>query len=215
MMAGISRAHFPVTTLGPGRRIGIWFQGCSLRCAGCVSRDTWEFDAASEMPVAELLGWCRTVTSEGFDGVTISGGEPFDQPEALAALLDGLAAWRTGRAVEFDILCYSGHPFSRLRQRHGAILARLDALIPEPYQRRQHPGLKWRGSKNQLIVTLSERGARIYAPFASSPADSAMQLVVENGRVWMAGVPSAASMDAFHKACAERGIKLGGVSWLP
>ena len=37
----ISRLHFPVTTLGPGHRIGIWFQGCSIRCEGCLSMDTW------------------------------------------------------------------------------------------------------------------------------------------------------------------------------
>lgn len=41
----LSRLHFPVTTLGPGRRIGVWFQGCSIRCAGCISRDTWETGA--------------------------------------------------------------------------------------------------------------------------------------------------------------------------
>ncbi|WP_461325238.1 4Fe-4S cluster-binding domain-containing protein [Bradyrhizobium diazoefficiens] len=37
----VSRIHFPVTTLGPGRRLGIWFQGCSIRCPGCISMDTW------------------------------------------------------------------------------------------------------------------------------------------------------------------------------
>ena len=38
----ISRLHFPVTTLGPGRRLGIWFQGCSIQCRGCISIDTWD-----------------------------------------------------------------------------------------------------------------------------------------------------------------------------
>ena len=37
----ISRIHYPVTTLGPGKRIGIWMQGCSIRCPGCISADTW------------------------------------------------------------------------------------------------------------------------------------------------------------------------------
>lgn len=41
MMLYLSRIHFPVTTLGPGNRIGIWFQGCSIQCQGCVSVDTW------------------------------------------------------------------------------------------------------------------------------------------------------------------------------
>ncbi|HAU1321526.1 TPA: radical SAM protein, partial [Legionella pneumophila] len=44
MMIYISRVHFPVTTLGPGHRIGIWFQGCSIRCPGCISTDTWNIN---------------------------------------------------------------------------------------------------------------------------------------------------------------------------
>ena len=39
-MLALSRMHFPVTTLGPGNRIGIWVQGCTIRCPGCVSADT-------------------------------------------------------------------------------------------------------------------------------------------------------------------------------
>lgn len=42
MNLALSRMHFPVTTLGPGDRIGIWFQGCSIRCTGCISKDTWD-----------------------------------------------------------------------------------------------------------------------------------------------------------------------------
>ena len=50
----LSRLHFPVTTLGPGRRIGIWFQGCSIRCPGCISADTWAFRTAAAM-VTDVL----------------------------------------------------------------------------------------------------------------------------------------------------------------
>ena len=44
MKIAINKAHFPVTVLGPGRRIGIWLQGCSIHCKGCVSQDTWAAD---------------------------------------------------------------------------------------------------------------------------------------------------------------------------
>ena len=49
---GLNRVHFPVTALGPGRRVGIWLQGCSIRCPGCMSLDTWA-PAAATMPVPE------------------------------------------------------------------------------------------------------------------------------------------------------------------
>ncbi len=49
----LNKAHFPVTVLGPGRRIGIWLQGCSIGCAGCISQDTWEADATKAMAALE------------------------------------------------------------------------------------------------------------------------------------------------------------------
>ncbi|HSV19446.1 MAG TPA: 4Fe-4S cluster-binding domain-containing protein, partial [Casimicrobiaceae bacterium] len=40
----LNKAHWPVTVLGPGKRIGLWLQGCSIHCPGCVSQDTWSAD---------------------------------------------------------------------------------------------------------------------------------------------------------------------------
>jgi anaerobic ribonucleoside-triphosphate reductase activating protein len=76
----LSRLHFPVTTLGPGRRIGIWLQGCSIRCPGCISADTWaaaQGQTTTEAVVDAIILWLPDA-----EGITVSGGEPFDQPEA-------------------------------------------------------------------------------------------------------------------------------------
>ena len=169
MKISINKAHFPVSVLGPGKRIGIWLQGCSIGCKGCVSQDTWERDAGRGMTVAQLLDWCAKTTGEKFDGVTISGGEPFDQPPALAALLDGLSEWRTRGNLEFDILCYSGYPLSSLQKRHGALLAKLDALIPEPYVDAKPLTHIWRGSSNQPLVLMSDLGRSKYSRYLNTP----------------------------------------------
>src|SRR5438094_1700531 len=116
MRIAINKAHFPVTVLGPGRRIGIWTQGCRIHCKGCVSQDTWAADPDRETTVARLIGWCRKTAGSAFDGVTISGGEPFDQPKALSTLLDGLLHWRATDGPDFDILCYSGYRLSHLQK---------------------------------------------------------------------------------------------------
>jgi anaerobic ribonucleoside-triphosphate reductase activating protein len=62
MKIAINKAHFPVTVLGPGRRIGIWTQGCRIHCKGCVSQDTWAADPGRETTVARLITWCRKTT---------------------------------------------------------------------------------------------------------------------------------------------------------
>lgn len=216
MKIGINKAHFPVSVLGPGKRLGIWLQGCSIRCRDCVSQDTWEQDPGRDMTVAQLLDWCRQTTAGGFDGVTISGGEPFDQPLALAALLDGLIHWRAGSKLEFDILCYSGYPLAALQKSHAGLLEKLDALIPEPYIDAKPLTHVWRGSSNQPLVPLSDRGHGKYAQYLNTPVDSdskRIQTMLDGGRVWYVGIPGRGDMAALESTCKSRGVELTGVSW--
>jgi anaerobic ribonucleoside-triphosphate reductase activating protein len=211
----LNKAHWPVTVLGPGRRIGIWMQGCSIHCPGCVSQDTWPRDPTKTIPVRDLLAWCRKVSKSAPDGVTISGGEPFEQPKGLGALLDGLIAWRRAEHLDFDILCYSGMPLRALESKHADLLARLDAVIPEPYVDHLPQGAIWRGSRNQPLVPLSARGRARYAQWLEAPADAGkrMQATVEGGRVWMIRIPGRGDMAAVEALCASRGLTLTEVSW--
>lgn len=212
----LNKAHFPVTVLGPGRRIGLWLQGCTIRCKGCVSQDTWPADPARAIPVKTLVDWCKRVAKSGFDGVTISGGEPFDQPKPLAALLQQLDAWRASARLDFDILCYSGYPLKMLEKKHAKLLAQLDAVIPEPYADGRPLGALWRGSDNQTLVPLSARGHTRYETAIAAPqADSEkrMQVAVEDGRLWMIGIPHRGDMAALEDLCRQRGVQLGQVSW--
>ncbi|MBS0321675.1 MAG: radical SAM protein [Proteobacteria bacterium] len=215
-MLELNKAHWPVTVLGPGRRVGLWVQGCSIGCKGCVSRDTWPRDASKGISVAAVVAWCREVSAGALDGVTISGGEPFEQPAALAALLDGLAAWRAEAALDFDVLCYSGYPLKTLERDHALLLRGLDAVIPEPYADRLAEGGLWRGSSNQTLVPLSARGQARYARWIDAPAPAtgkAMQVAVDGRRVWMIGIPARGDMARVEALCASRGLALTDVSW--
>jgi anaerobic ribonucleoside-triphosphate reductase activating protein len=212
----LNKAHWPVTVLGPGRRIGLWVQGCTIHCRGCVSQDTWPRDPKKALPIAELVAWCKRVTAGDFDGVTVSGGEPFEQPQALVALLGALHRWRDEAQLDFDLLCYSGYPLKTLERKHAKALALLDAIIPEPYADALPIGHVWRGSRNQPLVPLSERGRERYASYVDAPPDvtgKRMQAAVEGGRVWMIGIPDRGDMQKVEALCASRGLTLKNVSW--
>lgn len=212
----INKAHYPVTVLGPGRRIGLWLQGCSIQCKGCVSRDTWPADPRRAVAVTDLIAWCRKTAADGLDGITLSGGEPFDQPKGLAALLDGLSAWRRADGLDFDLLAYSGYPMKTLEAKHAGLLKRLDAVIPEPYVDGLPLGKLWRGSSNQSLAPLSERGRARYAEHLDAEvADTGkqMQIAVDGGRIWMIGIPDRGDMAQLEALCRSRGLSLDQVSW--
>lgn len=75
---------------GPGIRVVVFFQGCSLRCKYCHNPDTWEYGGGEEYTASELVDKIKRYkpyfeTSNG--GVTFSGGEPLRQPEFLIEAL--------------------------------------------------------------------------------------------------------------------------------
>lgn len=217
MKIAVNKAHFPVTVLGPGQRLGIWLQGCSIGCKGCVSQDTWPRDPGREMTVGQLMRWCKEVTAGVLDGVTISGGEPFDQPDALADLLDALDHWRSSAGLDFDVLCYSGYPWATLQRKHKRLLRRLDAVIPEPFVEALPLTHVWRGSGNQTLQALSPRGIARYARYLDALAadqGKQMQLQVDaDGRAWYIGIPARGDMHALQAQCEAKGVSFSEVSW--
>jgi pyruvate formate lyase activating enzyme len=75
---------------GPGIRTVVFFSGCSLRCKYCHNPDTWFRKRGNKMTVAEVLE--EVVKYKSYykfsgGGITISGGEPMDQPDFLQELL--------------------------------------------------------------------------------------------------------------------------------
>jgi len=94
---------------GPGIRYTIFFQGCALRCKYCHNPDTWKLMGGTEMTVAELLEDVlryRSFMRFSGGGVTITGGDPFMQPEFLIELLAALKA--EGIHTALDTAGYTG-----------------------------------------------------------------------------------------------------------
>jgi anaerobic ribonucleoside-triphosphate reductase activating protein len=214
MRLRVNKVHFPVTALGPGTRAGIWVQGCSIHCRGCISHDTWSVQSGHEVDVAELVDWIAGLPEEDLDGVTISGGEPFDQPDALGALLRELSAVSQDRGRTIDVLAYSGYGLVRLRARHGEALARLDAVIVGPYQAHKPTKLIWRGSANQRLIPLSSLGIERYGHYvAFAPSHPPFQVAVDDG-VWLIGVPRNGDVDRLEARLRISGIELQDRSWI-
>ncbi|KVL76364.1 4Fe-4S single cluster domain-containing protein [Burkholderia ubonensis] len=200
----ISRLHFPVTTLGPGRRIGIWFQGCTIRCPGCISMDTWA-SAGGETTIDAVLAQVRTWLPEA-DGITISGGEPFDQPEALIALLRGLR-----RLSADDVLVYSGHAIESLADTLARADGLIDALISDPFDIAAAQTRPLRGSDNQRLHCLTAIGRARFAQYEHASSSSGKTLDVmfdEDGSVWFAGIPDRDDFQRLRDLLTDQGHRV-------
>lgn len=182
---GISRIHFPVTALGPGKRLGIWFQGCSLRCKGCISVDTWG-KAKELITIDQLMSELQTWLPQA-EGITISGGEPFDQFEALLALLIKLREKTT-----VDILLYTGYSSEKIADQLQLIKPYIDVLISDPFQFQSPQTLRLRGSDNQRLHCFSQRAQEKFAYYQQTitAMDKRLDIMFDDeGVVWFAGVP--------------------------
>lgn len=209
----LNKVHFPVTTLGHGRRIGIWFQGCSIGCKGCISKDTWTAGPSHQTTVQALLGLCDALAPEDIDGVTISGGEPFEQPEPLSLLLRGLASRRSRQAPPLDLLVYSGFPLSRLQRRFPEILGQVDAVISEPFVATKAPGDRWQGSSNQRLTAFSDLGRARYGQEYEQAGAARIQIGLDDESIWFIGVPGPSDMEMIEQAARERGLRWEDASW--
>lgn len=80
------------TVDGPGIRFIVFFQGCPMRCSYCHNPDTWQTTAGTIMDTEEIITQVlkyKTYFKDG-GGVTLSGGEPLLQMDAVIALLSKL-----------------------------------------------------------------------------------------------------------------------------
>lgn len=137
---------------GPGLRAVIWFQGCSLGCPGCFNPATHSprggHESDTEALAAEILA-----LSDQIEGVSISGGEPFQQPAALLDLLCRLDGTHLSRLV------FTGYTVPEINRRSMGpeVLRHLDVLIAGRYAAAHPVGHGLLGSANQRIHLLTDR----------------------------------------------------------
>jgi anaerobic ribonucleoside-triphosphate reductase activating protein len=132
---------------GPGSRFVVWVQGCTLGCPGCFNPGT-HAAGGREIAIDELAAQMA-----GADGLTVSGGEPLQQAEGVAVLLDA------ARTLGMSTLAFSGYALDEIRALPGGpqVLARLDVLVDGRYVAGERLASGLRGSANQRIHLLTSR----------------------------------------------------------
>jgi anaerobic ribonucleoside-triphosphate reductase activating protein len=146
---------------GPGRRSVVQVAGCSIRCPGCYVPETHNRLDGKQVSVPSILEEIVSKRREN-DGVTILGGEPFDQSDSVAELVLRL------KRLGFHIVVYTGNTIEKLTAKDDPsitfTLSHIDMLIDGPYKSSLVAGTgEYRGSSNQrllqqkLVTTIDSR----------------------------------------------------------
>ena len=132
---------------GPGLRLTVFTQGCPHHCPGCHNPQSHSFEGGQLRDIDEIL----TMAKENplLDGITLSGGEPFCQPEACAQIAVG------AHILGLNVWCYTGYSYENLlaSKEKRALLEQVDILVDGPFILEERSlDIRFRGSKNQRII---------------------------------------------------------------
>ena len=201
----IARLKRNSKVLGPGLRAVIWTHGCSKGCPHCIAKEMNEAPSQFEWMPETLYEWLKNI--EGIEGVTISGGEPFEQDiEAFGIFLQLVK----DDPRKLSVMCYTGKLLKELQndQSVAGILQYIDILVDGAYIHELNDGHKWRGSSNQKMYPLHGR----YTD-AVLEAESSFDREIEIGltadmQFELTGIPHDGFMKSLEQKLKEKGYAI-------
>ncbi len=150
---------------GPNLRTSIYMAGCNHACPGCHNPQSWDAGGGEEMSEDHLM----EVIAYNEAPVTLSGGDPLFQPEAVASLTA-----RIKRELGYNVWCFTGYTWEQIitEPRLLDAMRHIDVLVDGPFVKAQRDTtLLFRGSHNQRLIdvppTLAQGKVVEFAPEAS------------------------------------------------
>ena len=139
---------------GPSLRLTLFAQGCPHYCLGCHNPHTHSTRGGTTISIDSIM---EVITANPLlDGITLSGGEPFQQPQACAEIA------RRAKSLGLHIMTYTGFTYERIvasqdvRPGWRELLERTDLLVDGPFLLEQRNSqLLFRGSDNQRLIDVA------------------------------------------------------------
>ncbi|WP_375749853.1 anaerobic ribonucleoside-triphosphate reductase-activating protein [Vibrio sp. HN007] len=150
--------YYPIDVVnGQGTRCVLFVSGCVHQCKGCYNQKTWSLDSGlpftqemEDQIIADLND-----TRIKRRGLSLSGGDPLhpDNLDAVSRLVKRVRNECPGK----DIWAWTGYVIAELSDEQKSLVRQIDVLIDGKYEKDlADPSLKWRGSSNQIIHTVSD-----------------------------------------------------------
>lgn len=140
---------------GPGIRVVLWCQGCSVHCKGCHNECTWEPDGGRPFEDRDLLDIIEELKKPWVQGLTLSGGHPLEDYNIDECIR--IASMVRYECPNKDIWLYTGFILSvedfYKPDKIGHLLRLCDVVVDGPYlEHLKDIRLPYCGSSNQRVI---------------------------------------------------------------
>lgn len=151
---------------GEGIRTSIFFSGCEFACRGCFNKDIQDFNVGKPFTKEVYENEIKPTINEHIAGISVLGGEPL-HPKNLSATFN-LLRWFKRDFPNKTIWVWSGYTLEELLSDEymiktpifnmmELILENIDILVDGRFvEREKDLTLKWRGSKNQRVISVKD-----------------------------------------------------------
>lgn len=129
---------------GPGKRMLLFLQGCSIKCEGCINKALWQFGCGKNATTEEIVNFCN---KNHVEGITLHGGEPLDQAYGLYPMVKDL------KESGFTVVLFTGYNKKELNKIQKKIWDLSDIVICGRFDiNKKNVYLQFRGSTNQRVI---------------------------------------------------------------
>ena len=139
---------------GPGVRVSIFMQGCTLNCKNCFNPETHDFNGGTEFTdetINKVLDLCKP---DYVEGLSILGGEPM-HPKNIEGTTKLSKAFKE-KYPNKNLWAWTGFKFDEYLK-DKEVTKYLDVIVDGQYVDEKHnPTLKWKGSENQRVINVQD-----------------------------------------------------------
>jgi anaerobic ribonucleoside-triphosphate reductase activating protein len=193
---------------GPGVRAAVWVQGCSVKCPGCFNPHLWSEKGGQDDDPRQLAdAWVAQARAAGSEGITLLGGEPFDQAAAMGVVAEAF------RDAGLTVMTFTGYRLEQVRSWSAEradirkLLEATDLLADGPYLADQPERSRpWIGSTNQGLTALTHRYADLMGDITRSGGLDRLEIRI--GRDGTIAVNGWADDDALEILLGDLGARI-------
>ena len=134
---------------GPGIRLAVFTQGCIHNCYGCHNPESHDPNGGRVVDTERIIK--AAGENPLYDGVTLSGGDPFYQPIPCAEIAEGV------KKFNLNVWTYTGYTWEEIiesgNEDYMRLLKATDILVDGKFELdKRSLELRFKGSSNQRTI---------------------------------------------------------------